>query len=328
MYIRIVTTAHRRLATEFDSLSFARRSGRLKRLARDYPLLRQVALRLKHPHRVHVAQEASDAALGPYSIVALIGIPRSGTTLIHRMIAAHSQVDSLNEPYQVRRAEDYVETDVATLMKDFDVSVSDQRSLFLKETTTRLENTEMTFDVLKRARTSEIRTGLILVLRSPFEAYLSQVEASHDMWKRSEPIKISDASFSSWARSSLASFEVIARRAGAHRCRVVSYQNFCLDPENELARLMALFPLRLEQAQLKLAVSKPQGGDPKAYQKTQVDASDREAEVAQLMNDLKDSSLVRQMQKIHRLAKTSEFADADVFDELARITILERPQWA
>jgi len=37
------------------------------------------------------------------SVIARVGLPRSGTTLVHRMLSMHSQVDGIIEPYQQGR---------------------------------------------------------------------------------------------------------------------------------------------------------------------------------------------------------------------------------
>ena len=98
----------------------------------------------------------------PYSVVALIGLPRSGTTIVYRSISAHSRVDGIIEPYQTRRADDYDEACIDAICEDFEIEAANDRSLLVKETATRLVNIRLTLDLLQNARLEGCLTGLIM----------------------------------------------------------------------------------------------------------------------------------------------------------------------
>lgn len=261
----------------------------------------------------------------PYSLVVLIGLPRSGTTLVHRILDAHSQVDGIIEPYQVRRKIDYSETSVARLCRDFKIAPSVDRALLVKETTTRDINVTLSLDLLDNARNDGIYTALIVLFRSPFEAYLSQIEASRSLWGEKKMLSINDKSFAQFARTSLRSLEHIVRRGRAQHYRLVSYRKFCTDLPCEIARLMGVFPLRFEHEQTQLQLTPPKGGDPKTYTKNTVTYSDRSAEVKKLLATLSDTSLRRQMEAYEIFCHQVEtMSDRDAIDRLSELVIMGR----
>lgn len=200
------------------------------------------------------------------AVIGVAGMPRSGTTLIHTAIANHSLVDGLVEPYQTRRADEYAETDVERLLADHGIAPDPERTLVVKETTTRVANVRLLTGLLENARRKNIYTGLILILRSPFAAYISQVEASNTMWGQKKLTEFSDETFLGFVRGSRNGLEHLVRHARSQHFRLISYERFCADPANELARLIALVPLRLEPTQLQSSRAPESGaGDPKAY---------------------------------------------------------------
>ncbi|MEM9009990.1 MAG: sulfotransferase [Pseudomonadota bacterium] len=261
----------------------------------------------------------------PYALIALIGLPRSGTTLTARMIAAHSKVDGIVEPYHVRRGDNYREDDVHALAQSFDITPKPARAIFVKETTTRVANVDATLDLLHKARQQGVPTGLIVLLRSPFECYLSQVEASQKMWKQKSMTSISDETFARFARASLDGMQQIARRGRGHRLRFVSYPALCADPTNELSRLMGIFPMRFEPTQIALEPTKSAGGDPKAYAKQRIELSDRSADVEALLDDLSPGPDVAKMRKLGRLGRElATLTDAGAVDRLTDIVLPAR----
>ena len=96
---------------------------------------------------------------------------------------SHSTVYGILEPFQQRRKEPYKVTDIGTFIKDYEINVERKPNFVIKETSTRLENVQLALLAAKNAQDQDINTGLIIVLRCPFECYLSQVEASEKLWK-------------------------------------------------------------------------------------------------------------------------------------------------
>ena len=261
----------------------------------------------------------------PYSVIALVGLPRSGTTLVHRMLSMHSQVDGIIEPYQQGRDTDYAKTNIFKLCSDFEIEPCPEKAILVKETATREINVIRTLDLLENARNHHLYTGLIVLFRSPFEAYLSHVEAS-SKWLKSNPLVINQKTFTHFANDTLQSLDHIVRRARTQHYRLVSYRTLCADVENEIARLMAVFPLRYEHQQTTLQSRIPKGGgDPKAHASNTITFSDRSADVTKLLIQLKDTPLRRKMQAYHRFCQQFEtMSETDALDWLSDIVIMRQ----
>jgi hypothetical protein len=221
----------------------------------------------------------------------LIGPPRSGTTLIANTFMSHSTVNGVIEPYQRRRADEYDCTDPLQLIADHDLDGTNPKTphLAVKETTTRQVNVELSLTLLERAAQAGMYPALVLILRCPFAAFLSQVEASREMWRERKMTEASRKAFRQWMRSQQRGLKLISDRARAQHLRIVTYEGFCAAPGPETARLMALIPERLEQAQLRLRPLKgaAAGGDPKTRAKSgRIELTDRSADIAALIEEI------------------------------------------
>lgn len=259
----------------------------------------------------------------PYSLIALVGLPRSGTTLVHKILSNHSLVDGIIEPYQFHRHNHYSQTQLTELCNDLKINIDANRAILVKETTTRQVNIEHTLDLLASARSQGVYTGLIILVRSPFEAYLSQVEASSMLWKIKKVINIDNASFRQFAKVNLNAMRHIAWRGRAQHFRFVSYRQFCRNLSCETARLMGVFPLRFEPEQVSLEPSDIQGGDHKVYTTNQVTYSDRSDEASALLKKLKDSDQLRTMRRYDEFCTELErLSDADAMDRYCEIVLM------
>lgn len=258
------------------------------------------------------------------AVIGLIGLPRSGTTLIHRMMAAHSRVDGVIEPYQQRRAQNYAVTALERFLADFAIAPDASRALAVKETTTRRVNAQHLFALLEAARGAALYTGLVIILRCPFTAYLSQIEAGRDMWKEKKLTEHSPANFQAFVQSARAGLQTVVSRAREQHFRIVTYERFCAAPRLELARLMALIPYRLEPGQLSLSTEEEQrGGDPKAWRSTKVELSDRSAQVAALTGALRGQPGLAFFQELRGLVQreAGQLPDAVVLDHLTELVL-------
>jgi hypothetical protein len=221
------------------------------------------------PAKQSLSNDMTPVAPLPPGLEALhlvIGPPRSGTTLISNAIMAHSSVTGVMEPYQRGRKTGFAGLDVEDL---YPSGPPPTRNLVLKETCTRLENVTLSFAALERARARGLYTSAILILRCPFSAYLSQVEASRDRWKEKKLVEVSAQSLAQWARMIRQGLREICTALRAQHFRVVCYEDFCANPGPRLARLMALFPERIEPGQLNFAPAPGTIGqaDPKVVEK-------------------------------------------------------------
>lgn len=262
----------------------------------------------------------------PKSVIGVIGPPRSGTTLVANSLISHSQASGIIEPYQVRRDENYSETDPMRVISDFKVNVSTFPNIFIKETTTRAKNVESIFKLLENAKERGIYTGLIIILRNPYEAYLSQVEASSKIWKQKRMTTISENTFDVFSMALLGGLRRICKHARAQHFRLVSYEGFCASPETELSRLMALVPLKLEKPQLNFSPPGKigPGGDPKTEEKAgSISRDSRKEAVADLRSRFTDRPLFGFFEVLNMLIQNTlgKAPDKQVIDELTRISL-------
>ncbi|MEO1028983.1 MAG: sulfotransferase domain-containing protein [Pseudomonadota bacterium] len=262
---------------------------------------------------------------GVESVLLMIGMPRSGTTLVHSVISNHGQVFGVSEPFQSRREHDFKETNPNMLALAFDHSQASPANLCVKETTTRRINVQLSFDLLDMSEREGLFSTVLLLLRNPYESYLSQIEASKKYWNQKKLTEVSSETFTVFGRSTLSGFREISERIRGYTHRVTTYDRFCRDPENETARIMALYPLPFDGAQLQdFSASQPNVGDPKVVEKgSNIQRTDR----AQMIEDLRRKfsseppfGLFEALSELER-ASSALTPDADIIDELTRITV-------
>lgn len=259
------------------------------------------------------------------SCILMIGPPRSGTTLIANTFMSHSRVTGLIEPYQRNRADGYDCTDPVQVMADHGLTPHpDMPHLAMKETTTRLANVELSFAFLERATQQGMYPALVLILRSPFAAFLSQVEASREIWREQKMTEASRKAFRQWIRGQQRGLKYISDRARAQHVRLVTYEGFCANPSAETARLMALIPERLDAAQLKLRPPKGAvtGGDPKTRAKAgRIELTDRSADIAALIKEIGPCDELSFALMLHDILIKHAGQEPDIatLDRLARI---------
>lgn len=200
---------------------------------------------------------------------------------------SHPDVSGLIEPFQRRRKETDVASDYSGFLQDNERDLGGLRkrpNLALKETSTRIENVEKSLKLLESIAGRGVYTGLILILRCPYAAFLSQVEASNHLWTEKKLTAATNETFQRWISGQIRSLRLLTDYARAQHFRLVSYEAFCANPKTELARLMALIPLHLSEDQL--FFSAPDGvnggGDPKTKDKAgKIEVTDRAALIQQ-----------------------------------------------
>jgi hypothetical protein len=251
---------------------------------------------------------AAGGGSGPENIVALVGMPRSGTTIISRLIANHSRIRTIIEPYHTRREAEYCETDPVQLCTDYGVVPTANTSLLVKETATREINIRLIGELLKRSTDTGFRAGYVFVLRSPIECFLSQKDATETLWAKPKRFGDTESSikmfWNSFRRLTAMHLEFALRY---HR-RFVIYDRFVEYPREEVGRLMTLFGYGLEAAQLDISSPNSQfGGDPKArgaFSKTIAEGDRfRTAEAAGISERWNHIAEFRGMQRVHNYVK-------------------------
>lgn len=247
----------------------------------------------------------------PESLVLMIGPPRSGTALIANAVMAHSRVIGLPDPWQRRRDQGYDTTDPAQLMGEAGLAPSpDQPHLVVRETTTRMANVDLSLAMLGKAHRQGIYPALILILRCPFAAFLSQVEAVPQT-QRDIPLP---ERFERWAGAQTRALKKITDQARAQHMRLISHEAFCARPAPETARLMALIPERFEPDQM-------QGLTGAAALSGPIKVTDRRAAIGELVDTIPPGPALHFGRALHDIAvhHTCSEPDQVTLDRLSRL---------
>jgi hypothetical protein len=181
-------------------------------------------------------------------VIGLIGVPRSGTTVITSFLAVHSRIYAVYEPWNVVR-HDGIRGRVRTIngfMRRFAPALDGKNVLLIKETFTQPCYVEALGAVLKTARPPLARR-LVVTLRNPFHVFLSQFEARRKWWGHTDLV-LSPLQFDDWANKTLRRMRFIVRMARRFDALFVSYERFVEDP-NVRRALMAELRLSYEPAQ-------------------------------------------------------------------------------
>jgi len=256
------------------------------------------------------ANKDHSAERGFDNIVGLFGMPRSGTTIISRLVANHSRVRKIIEPYQRRRASQYSQTNIQLLCSDFDVREESGVSLLVKETTTRLANIENLSALMETSARKGYRVGYICVLRSPWEAFLSQVEAVETLWSVRSAFGKKEISLRNFWNTFTRSVRTLRQAMQEMDGRFVVFDCFLERPEDETRSLMQLFGYEFETNQMKLERADPAfGGDPRAGATIGPVSPDpgqaRSAQMAELENLFGKMPEYAAIQKMHAFVKSA-----------------------
>jgi hypothetical protein len=266
----------------------------------------------------------------PMNCGLMIGAPRSGTTIIARVIGGHSRVKQVIEPYQTRREEKYETSDFSAFLADVGpVDAAD--SLMVKETFTRPENALLSLKLLASASAAGVRPLVLLVLRSPIESFLSQIEMTQTTWLEKRDFPYDPRSVWVYVRRNFIGMHRVLTQAQRYHRRVILYRRFVANPQLETRRVMAAFPYYFEPAQLELSVgTRNRGGDPSAWKATEVSGKvvvDRSAAVAKFATDFRQTKPGASLLKLHHAmnqwAGDPSAQDDFIWDELERLVRTE-----
>jgi hypothetical protein len=197
-------------------------------------------------------------------VIALIGLPRSGTTMLTALLAAHADIRAVYEPWNAERAKyDHLiasrQPDAFSAFDPFDLSVGEFCSemgiaagpkpwLLIKETTTVAEYADAIEALLcKPPRSSRYR--LIWLVRAPFHVYLSDIEARQKWWGIPD-IEHSREVFERWARRSLRFFRRLFQLSRRFDGLIVSYEALAGQTEPTLRSLMEQLGIEFQSGQL------------------------------------------------------------------------------
>jgi SAM-dependent methyltransferase len=201
----------------------------------------------------------------PKRIIGMIGLPRSGTTLLASLFAVHSDINAVYEPWNITKNQI---TDNVCSENFYSVFPENYESgkdiLFIKETTTE----PVFFTRLRRVVNSNsinLYPNCIFLFRNPAHVYLSEIEARKTWWGIDK--KISDLeAFDMWFIKTMRSIIKMLNYAEETNGILVSYEYIVSNPVEAIDGLMTAINIPVDTKQYEfhnhLKLNKV-NGDPK-----------------------------------------------------------------
>ena len=204
-------------------------------------------------------------------MLVILGLPRSGTTLLTALLDAHSKVGLYYEPWNAfpKRPRPAVPPDlhefVSSMEDRFRIALPAETQIVgFKETSTHMEAiewSEATLDSLSR----QVPCRLIWILRNPIHCYLSRVQGAREWWGVPEA-EVSERSFVSFLHQIGPAISELTRMTQKYPSTLVHYEKLVTDPFSEIEKAMRPMGLQAEQSQLDYYsardISKKVMGDP------------------------------------------------------------------
>ncbi|MCC2099406.1 MAG: methyltransferase domain-containing protein, partial [Hyphomicrobiales bacterium] len=135
----------------------------------------------------------------PEKLVTLTALPRSGTTVITSMLAVHSRIDAIFEPWNAKLLKLEAESDatVAAIGEKAKLGELTGRILLVKETAARDEYINA-IQRLYRNTPSLVERHHIVLIRDPYHTLLSEVERRNEWW--GDNVELNEEFLAKWRK--------------------------------------------------------------------------------------------------------------------------------
>jgi SAM-dependent methyltransferase len=181
-------------------------------------------------------------------VAGLLGIARSGTTLLCSILGVHSRIEAVYEPFNANKDRELPpRLGINRFFAEFPTRMGGKEVLLVKETGTQIAFLDRTAQLL-RSIEPPIGVDLIVLLRNPLHTYLSMLDAQKKWWGGNHEISV--ASFQSWAHHNLAALARLLQMAREFNALIVSYESLVRDKERLVPSLMGQLGLEFEDRQL------------------------------------------------------------------------------
>ena len=170
----------------------------------------------------------------PRKLVTLVGLPRSGTTLLTSIFSVHSDFEAIYEPWNAGRlaAEDNVS--LIDLIQKENIDSISNKVLFVKETASKLFHVKYIQRLLKNTP-FPIERHSIVILRRPDQIYLSEIARRSEWW--GDDVVISQRSFDDWCKKSQQSVSVMLDLLNFKESTILSLETLSEHPESTIKNL-------------------------------------------------------------------------------------------
>jgi hypothetical protein len=277
-----------------------------------------------------VKQEVASKPVSPDKFVAIVGLPRSGTTLLAALLDAHPRVCLYYEPWNASpkgRPPVLATPDAFAkwMGRRFHIRIGPrERVTGFKETTILPDSTAWataTIDAIARVCPMHV----VWIFRDPMLCLLSKIEGARKWWGYPDSAVTRD-SVLGYLRETEASLRALESVATRHRGLLVRYESLVADPVATLTDLMSGIGEAFDPAQLEYHLAGPQPhkvmGDPEVASQPAPISAERErrrsaeAEQHRALFELVQAAhpefaLVHAIaERVRALAPVSRFGDA------------------
>lgn len=183
----------------------------------------------------------------PDKLLALIALPRSGTTLLTSVFAVHSKCEAIYEPWNGKIVSEDTISLLETIAKVEKLPSLGGKFLFVKETTAfpgSIPGLRRLFD----STPFPVEKHMLMLLRRPEHTFLSEVERRNQWWK--DDVAVSGVTFDDWAEKSKSAVQQMLAFGQTSDGCIVLLEDFAARPADLLEQLSQRIGLTAEPQQL------------------------------------------------------------------------------
>ncbi len=183
----------------------------------------------------------------PEKLCTLIGLPRSGTTLLTSVFAVHSNCEAVYEPWNGKRVSGDAESRIEVIAKVERLPSLAGKMLFVKETTA-FQGHISGLRKLYESAPFPVDKYMLMLLRQPEQTFLSEMERRKEWWK--DDVSVNAATFDDWAKKSQIALRRMLDFGLASDGIAVLLEDFAARPAELIAQLARRIGVALEREQL------------------------------------------------------------------------------
>jgi SAM-dependent methyltransferase len=183
----------------------------------------------------------------PEKLCTLIGLPRSGTTLLTSVFAVHSNCEAVYEPWNGKRVSGDAESRIEVIAKVEQLPSLAGRMLFVKETAA-FQGSISGLRKLYESAPFPVEKYMLMLLRQPEQIFLSEMERRKEWWK--DNVSVNAATFDDWAKKSQMALRRMLDFGLASDGIAVLLEDFAARPAELISQLAQRMGITFEREQL------------------------------------------------------------------------------
>ena len=188
------------------------------------------------------------------SVIAVIGLPRSGLTLLEALLGSHSSIAPWFLPYSTRKDKGIIPfIDSDSIQKQYQDTFAGERigneTIVISESTSSVNNMKFITESFQNLEKSGIQTKIIWIIRDTNITYLSQREASSKYWGASDK-NVNYESYSQYIDFARDGYMQIINLLQSREHLFITYHNLVSDTDNTLAKIYRFINVAAEKNSL------------------------------------------------------------------------------